>query len=345
MSVWSAERVAALDGYTIEWAKPGSFILSRRQRLYGASSVDGPLRPVGRVEVPLWKRVASRARAVQRALRFMFYNVIEASDGSLFVTFAKSVGVIRGGRYEPLKGLARPSRFLRGACAVARDGSIYLGEYLPNRDRGPMRVYRWMPGSSELEVVHEFSAGAIRHVHGIYYDRFDDCLWCVTGDVAHEARITRTVDFRTLETVGSGDETWRCVSLVFTREGIYYGMDAEFVPNGLYRIDRQSLERTRLAEVGGPVYYSHALDRDLFFAVTAELCPSQTDRSATLWHVGEDLQCSKVVAFKKDRLPVGPFMPGTIDFAGGPGLPDRFWFRGTGVSGADDVTFCVRADA
>lgn len=343
MARWSVERVPALDGYTIEYAKEASYILSRRHILFSSTNLTLPFAAIGAVDAPLWRRAASYLRPLQRLLRFMFYNVIEAADGSLFVTFDRSLGVVRCGRFQPLAGLVRPSRFLRSACAVASDGRIYVGEYLQNNQRGPMHVYRWVPGANRLEVVHTFPAGSIRHVHGIYFDPYGGYLWCVTGDNGNEARIMRTGDgFRTIETVGGGDETWRCVSLLFTDEGIYYGMDAEFVANAVYCIDRRTLARTRLGEINGPVYYSCARGQDLFFAVTAELCPSQTDTMAALWHLGEDQDLRRLISFGKDRLPVGPFMPGTLSFPTGPGLSDRFWFSGTSLVGADQVTFCVR---
>ena len=343
MAQWCVERVAALDGYTIEYAAEGDYILSRRNLLFRSSHLAPPFEPIGTVDAPFWRRAASFLRPLQRLLRFMFYNVIAAADGSLFVTFDRCAGVMRSGRFEPLTGLLRPSRFLRSACAVATDGSIYMGEYLQNNQRGPINVYRWVPGDTRLRVVHVFPAGSIRHVHGIYFDPYAGCLWCVTGDNGDEARILRSADgLRTLETVGAGDETWRCVSLLFTAEGIYYGMDAEFAANGIYRIDRGTMARSRLGEINGPVYYSYGRENDLFFAVTAELCPIQTDRTAALWHLGERQALERLVSFKKDHLPVAPFLPGTLSFPTGPGLPDRFWFSGTSLVHADQRTFCVR---
>jgi len=117
--------------------------------------------------------------------------------------------------------------------------------------------------------------------------------------------------FRTLEVIGKGDETWRCVNLLFTEDAIYYSMDAEFVRNWIYRIDRKSGRRDTLGSVDGPVYYSYAFGKDLFFAVTAELCPSQQGKSASLWHVSEVGDLKQIFSVEKDRLPVKYFMPGT----------------------------------
>jgi hypothetical protein len=179
-------------------------------------------------------------------------------------------------------------------------------------DRLPVQVYRYTPGSRHVDVVYTFPAGSIRHVHGVYHDPYTDALWCVTGDKDSECPILHADDgFRTLEVIGKGDETWRCVSLLFTEDAVYYSMDAEFVRNWIYRIDQKSGRRDALGSVDGPVYYSYAFGKDLFFAVTAELCPSQQGKSASLWHVSEVGDLKQIFSVEKDRLPVKYFMPGT----------------------------------
>src|SRR5262249_22724453 len=157
-------------------------------------------------------------RPAQRLLRFLFYNVLRIEDGAVFVTFDKQAGIHEEGRFHLLEGLVKPCRVLRGACALDRNGTVYFGEYLLNPERGPVLVYRRERGTRRVEVVHPFPAGSVRHVHGIYHDPYTGSLWCVTGDGASECRMLRTRDgFATLEEIGAGDETWRCVSLLFTQ--------------------------------------------------------------------------------------------------------------------------------
>jgi hypothetical protein len=204
-----------------------------------------------------------------------------------------------------------------------------------------MRVYRYAPGDDRVEISHVFPAGAVRHIHGIFADPYEGGLWCLSGDVGSECRIMRTMDgFRTIDIVGSGDETWRSVSIQFSPTAIYYAMDAEFTQNYIYRIDRKSGQRTRLAAVDGPVYYSHVAGDHYYFAVTAELCPSQKGKAAELWRVDENGSCERVLTLEKDRYSVKYFMPGTIDFPRGSGLADRLLFRATALAG-DNRTFSI----
>ena len=343
-SSWVVEEVPALRGLAVEWAEPGRLILSRRNMLLQTEAPDRPQRLLGAFPAPAWKALAARSRKAQRLLRFLFYNVVVLDGrGALFVTFDKQAGVYADGRFTPVSGLDRPCRVLRGACALDVDGSVYFGEYLSNPERGRMRIYRVAAGSRHAEVVHVFAPGCIRHIHGIYRDPHTGALWCVTGDGEKECRMLRTSDgFRTIEEVGGGDETWRCVSLQFTPSHVYYASDAEFRENAIFRLDRATGERAEIGKIDGPVYYTAAVGEDRFFAVTAELCPSQKTREAGLWHADAQDRVERIAAFSKDRLPVSGFLPGTLHFPMGPGLPDELYFHTVGFTGSDGRTYRAR---
>ncbi|HUF08877.1 MAG TPA: hypothetical protein VMO47_06120 [Rhodothermales bacterium] len=337
---WSVRELRNLRGFAIEWAEPGRIIASRRHQLYRLTTLGDTPRYAGSYPEAMWKRVASRSRLGQRLLRSMFFNIMPLADGRLFLTFAKSVGVLVGDTVEPLRGLARPTRILRSGCAADGNGSVFFGEYLTNNERGPIRVYRLPSGSLELEVVHVFPAGDVRHVHGIFNDPQSGCLWCVTGDRGEECRIMRTVDgFRTIEVVGAGDETWRTVSLLFHARGLIYGSDAEFQQNYIYSLDPETGVRTRLAVTEGPVYYAYTNGIDHCLAVTAEGCASQTEFVASIWRVSEDGKANRLLKVAKDRYP-NQFLVGTLHFPSGPGLPSRIPFHAVALEG-DNRTFCL----
>jgi hypothetical protein len=209
---------------------------------------------------------------------------------------------------------------LRSACALTDNGSIWFGEYIIVCEAAPLRIYRLPPGSERAEVVHVFPPDFARHIHGVYLDPFDSSLWCLTGDAGSHSHILRSTDgFETSTTIGSGDQTWRAVSVQFRADAIYYATDAWDRQNWIYRIDRASGERTEVAPLDGPVYYSHRVGDDLFFAVAAEGQQPHLSPRATLWHLDSADGCSKVASFDKDVWPVAQFQPGTISFPRGPG--------------------------
>jgi len=340
---WTVEEIPELRGYCVEWAEPGNFYLSRRNVVYHSSDLKPPFEHIATIDALLWKTLASKSRLAQRLLRFMVMNVVPLGDGSLFVTFDKSVGIVRDGKYKHLDGLARPCRVLRGSCAVGENGDIYFGEYLANTERGPMRIYRYKTGGDMLEIVYTFPAGAIRHVHGVYYDPFTRSLFCLTGDDEKECNILRTDDgFKTVETVGSGDETWRAVSMLFSKESLLYGTDAEFRENNILELDRQTRERRDLGTVNGTVFYSKQVGDDLVFTTTAENAPSQTENVAALWLVTGG-ECRQLAKFKKDRWHTSLFQFGTIHFPHTNRLDGELYFQLVAVQG-DGRTFRVRRE-
>ena len=339
---WTVENVPEFSGYAVEWAEPNNFYFSRRNRLFHSTSLTPPFKQIAEIDAPLWKKIPANLRLTQRVLRFMVTNVIPLSNGDLFVTFDKSVGIVRGGKYQTLKNLDRPCRVLRAACAVNKEGDIFFGEYLANTERGGMRVYKYAKNSDALEIAYTFPPNSIRHIHGIYFDNFSDSLFCLTGDDEKECRILKTTDgFKTIETVGEGDETWRAVSILFDEKSYFYGMDAEYRTNHIYKLNRETLERKSLGEVSGTVFYSKKIGKDLFFTTTAENAPSQIENVAALWHVDENDNLQKLISFKKDRWHASLFMFGTIHFPYQNSLENELYFQLVGVEG-DNQTYCVK---
>jgi hypothetical protein len=340
VGLWQVVPVPALAGYTVEWSGPGDYILSRRESLYATGQPVPPFGEVARFPLPPRLRLGSRLDFVRRALRLSYYNVLRLPGQRLFVTFNRSAAVVAKDRLRFVAGLERPFRVLRNGCAVGPDGSVWFGEYLIEPEDSALRIYRLPPGSEQAEAVHVFPAGYARHIHGIYADPLDRSLWCLTGDHHDQAKIMRSPDgVEPFTIVGSGDESWRAVSMLFRADAVYYATDAQHRQNWIYRVDRETGARTEVAPIDGPVYYSHQVGDDLFFAVTAELSPIQETRSATLWHLDASDHCTPLATFTKDRWPVAQFLPGTLSFPRGPGNGDGFYFSAVALAGVGRTTF------
>jgi len=336
---YEIEERPELRGYTVEWAEPGNFYLSRRNQIFHSTDLTPPFRSIATVDAPLWKAAASNFRLAQRFLRFLVTNVVPLSNGEIFVTFDKTVGVIRDGRYRPLNGLVRPCRVLRSACAVDADGNVFFGEYLANNERGAMRIYKYMPHADSLEIAYTFPLNSIKHIHGVYFDEFSAALICLTGDNESECKVVRTSDgFRTVETIGEGDETWRAVSILFSKDHMFYGTDAEYRSNQIFRLDRQSGERNAVGDVNGTVFYSKKFGSELCFATTAENAPAQKENVAAIWCTDGDGSLEEIVRYKKDFWNGTLFMFGTIHFPYLNRCDDRLYFSLLGVN-EDDRTF------
>ncbi len=339
---WKVEEVPELRGYAVEYAEDGNYYLSRRNELFHSENLKPPFKKIAVINAPFYKQLAANFRLAQRLLRFMVTNVIPLSNGDLFVTFDKSVGIVRDGKYRSLKGLDRPCRVLRAACAIDKRGDIFFGEYIANTERGAMKIYKHRAGSDTLETAYIFPPNMIRHIHGIYFDQYSDSMFCLTGDDEKECCFWQTFDgFKTTQIVGEGDETWRAVSILFAENAFFYGMDAEHRTNHIYKVTRENLERKSLGEVSGTVFYSKKIGADLFFATTAENAPSQIENVAALWHVDANDKLQKLVSFSKDGWHQTLFMFGTIHFPYQNSLKNELYFQLVGVR-EDNQTFRVR---
>jgi hypothetical protein len=347
-SKWQATAEPALRGACVEWLEPGYCLLSRRNQLFEARDPLAAPRKLAEFPAPALRRIGSRLGLLRRFLRFYFYNTLRLADGSFFVSFHKSLAVLRDGCCTPLAGLRRPCKILRGGCALAGDGNVYFGEYILNDARDcEVHLYRHVPGSGCVDVIRTLPVGFTRHIHGIFWNPHEQALWALMGDRGHECRVLRSRDgLASFETVGEGDESWRTVSCLFRRDATYYATDAQFEANHIFRLDRVSGRRDALGEIDGPVYYAHAVGDDLFFASSAELCPSQRGRrTASLWHVDAADNCRRVATFEKDVWPVLLFLAGSISFPRGPGLAGETYFSTTALRGADGATFRLRRSA
>lgn len=340
-SGWELSEIAGWKGFTLEWMSEDECFLSRGNRLFRVARKCGQwldTQPSYSVPAPIWKAIAGRSRLAARLMRFSFYNLLRIGLDDWFYTFDRSIGRLRDGKTVPVTDQIRPMRVLRGGCCVTEAGNILFGEYIGNPRRDyTVRIFRYCPSSDRVEVAHAFEAGQIRHIHGIYADTIEpEVCWALCGDLPYECRIYRSRDeFRSIEPVGMGDETWRAVSVRFAKKGLIYGMDAEFAQNHLFCLDRESGIRTKLADLGGPVYYSCSSGSDHFFGVTAELCPSQREPHAELWRVGIDLNANCLVIAQKDRWPVRYFQAGHFQFPQGPGLNGQLYFSALGLADCD----------
>ncbi len=210
-----------------------------------------------------------------------------------------------------------------------------------------MNIYRFDIKTKKLSIIYTFKEKTIRHIHGIYYDSFSERLWCVTGDENHECKMVSSSDyFKTVDVVGEGDESWRCVSLIFTKKYIFYGTDSEFQQNFIYKIDRKSSERKVLSEVNGPVYYSKKKYGKIAFATTAEIRPRDNESKfkgthPTIYVVNKDDRVDLVFSSEKDNLSPVIFMPGSIHFSRGDDGTNNIYFYCIAISRLDNLSFSL----
>lgn len=347
--MFSVRRIPSWDGLVPEWVEAGGTTwLSRGPRIFRADGIGAEPQPVAQVPLPAWKSALSANAYARRLLRLSCYNVMPLTDGRLFVSFDKSVLIFERSRWTEVGGLARPSRILRGGCALTPDGDLFFGEYFSNADRtSTVHVYRLAVGETEARIVRTFAPGEIRHVHGIHYDELDGALWLFAGDHPAECRIIKTHDqFKSIDVVGAGDESWRAIHPVFTPDAVYYATDSEYQRNFIYRVDRASGQRNAITEIDGPSYYGAQVRGRPVFATTVELCPSQRGKDAVIWAIDGKDRAAPIQRFRKDlfasRALIPTFQVGLVMFAATNARLSECPFTGSGLIGLDRRMFAIR---
>jgi len=342
---WNCREIKNLKGYTIESIEEDKYILSKRNELYSTSHLND--NPKKFCSFPSSKLLSlfSRFRLFQRFFRYLYYNVIPIQENTFFLSFNKTHAILRESKIFSLSGLKRPCRILRSGCALTPQSNLYFGEYLNNKERGAITIYCLKKNKTQLEPVFNFPKNSIRHVHGISYDPVTGKLWITTGDSGDECRILVTdEDFKNIEVIGKGDESWRCVSLCLTENAIYYATDSEFQQNYVYKIERKTGVRYKLGKIDGLVYYTFSTGEKIFFGVSAELnigAKGSIHKSthAALWCVDRNDNLFRIFYSLKDMYSPKFFMPGTIHFPHAYKGCSKLFVHMNGLKNLDNKTF------
>lgn len=247
-----------------------------------------------------------------RLFRDGFHALAVLPSGGLIAAVPGAIVTLRPGEAE----FRRTHKILRGTrplhITTVPSGAIYWGEYFGNRDREKVHIYASTDAGLTWSVAYTFPKGSIRHVHNIVYDRWDDCLWVLTGDYGHECRILRAAcDFSRVEAVLQGQQQARAVAAIPTEAGLYFASDTPLEPNYIYRLDRQQALQ-QVAPISSSSIYGCRVGSHVFFSTMVEPSDVNTDQhvrlyggssaSAKDWHL--------LQAWQKDPWPMALFQYG-----------------------------------
>ncbi len=277
-------------------------------------------------------------RLAQRASRSDKCNVYANRHGHVLAIRAEAVYAVKDGQLRRI-GKIQGDRVLHDSFAEDDDGCIYFGEYFDNAERRPVRIWRTNAELSRVDVAHEFSAGKVRHVHGVFRDPFDpDAFWITAGDSKDECCVIKTdLRFQSMIEFGDGSQKWRAVKLFFTPTHLCWITDTELEQNFACRMDRQTgqLEFGQKVDCSG--WYGFQTHSGYYVAgTTVETGPGiQSDQSSLL--VSRDGFHWQVAAqFRKDAFrPMSVFKYGVISFPSGQFELQDFYLSGEGLQELD----------
>jgi hypothetical protein len=255
---------------------------SRGYELLRASVADLPLelnwQVVGNFR-PSWNRKLSvLSRLTARLFRDGFHALAFLPSGRIVTALPGAIATLRANETEFRRtfSIVRGSRPLH--ITAVPSGRVFWGEYFDNATRDEVHIYGSADGGMSWDVAYTFPKRAIRHVHNIVHDPWQDCLWVLTGDYGDECRILRaSCDFSSVEVALQGKQQARAVAAIPTEDGLYFASDTPLEQNFVYRLDRGGT-LSRLAALSSSSLHGCRVGSELFFSTMVE--PSEVNRDS-----------------------------------------------------------------
>lgn len=281
----------------------------------------------------------ARVRLSARLFRAEITDLLILKDGSRIVIGKKGIFTAKknSNGYQKTFSIPRGTRPLN-ICESA-NGTVYFGEYLSNPDRTPVHIYHSHDSGLTWNICHTFDAGTIRHVHGLFYDSYEDKIWFATGDLDGECIIGNTSDdFNTVNVFKEGGQTYRTVQLFFYEDYIIYGTDTEYEKNFIYKINRKDGSEESLQDIQGSVLSASNSGIQTVLSTAVEPSVVNNDVYSHVWYSYNGLEWQELCSFKKDTFSKKYFQYGRVKFPRNAMLNGKLYLTGHALKGIDGKT-------
>jgi len=299
--------------------------------------------------LPVKNRFLIRFRLFRRLLRYDKSNAVFnwRRDGVIVLYQSKIYFIdLKENKISFIDNLKQCRNVLHGGIAVKSDG-IFFGEYGHNPNRKPVPIWKSNDDGRSFEVVKYISENNIKHIHGVYVDKFSNSLWIVTGDFNGECFLVESLDakFLNLKWYGDGSQKWRPVSLFFTPNKIIWAMDSPLEKVHIQSFDRITKSITQGQYFPGPVWYSKQFESgDALIQTSVEIGKEVKSKYAIVFYSKDLVDWKEVVRFKKDILPMPYFKFGVVAFAEGKQTYKDFALFGEGLDNFDGMAIRASLD-
>ena len=256
---------------------------------------------------PSWNRKLSVLnRLTARLFRDGFHALSLLPSGTIVAAVPGAVATLRANETEFRRTfiITRGSRPLH--ITAVPGGRAFWGEYFDNAARDEVHIYGSADGGMSWDVAYTFPKRAVRHIHNIVHDPWQDCLWVLTGDYGDECRILRaSYDFSSVEVVLKGKQQARAVAAVPTEDGLYFASDTPLEQNFVYRRGREGT-LSCLAPLSSSSIYGCKVGSQVFFSTMVE--PSEINRDPMVRIYGAQANNPRrwepLLSWRKDRWPM-----------------------------------------
>jgi hypothetical protein len=257
----------------------------------------------------------SRFFLTRRFFRAEITNLYELSDGTQLLIAKKGIfrKEINSNTFSKCFHIPRGSRPMN-LCIDEKD-NIYFGEYFSNFEKKPVNIYSSFDKGLTWNLAYTFQEKEINHIHGIFYDKYTNRKWVVTGDRENECIIGYTDnDFQRLNIVFRGGQEYRTCNLLFFEDFIVFVTDSQYIQNKIKKFDRKTLEITSLHSIEGSGIYAGQSNCFSFVSTTVEPSKVNLDPYSHLYISENGLDWEEIAKYKKDRWHKSAFQFGSIQF-------------------------------
>jgi hypothetical protein len=325
---------------------------TRYDRICSTDDYGETFRDEGRLDLVLpYSRLIGASNLAQRVLRANVYRMRMLPNGNRIFVFRGGVYTQEAGQPRAVRTCAVEHGSRPVSLAASRNGIVAFGEYWNNAQRDAVRIFRSSDSGISWEVAHTFEPGAIRHVHGISYDSWEDCFWICTGDCEDESRLIRaTTDFRDLQVLRQGGRHTRFYSILVGEHHLLTATDTPSDQNVVCVIEKRSGNIETVAEIDNTSFYGCAVNGYAFVSTNAEPSPLNDVDASHVWagHI-EGGNWRRVLSFPVDHyarlgrlpgLPTGLFQYPRVFFPDGDNPGRVLVCQAIGVRGLHNATLC-----
>lgn len=280
--------------------------------------------------------ILSRFKLTRRLFRAEITGFYTLPDETQLTLAKKGIFRRKKGEIDFIKICSIPRGSKPLNLCITPSGNIYFGEYFQNVENVPVYIYKLNVEDGDLERAYTFEQGEINHIHGVFFDKYTDRIWVVTGDAENECVIGYSEDeFKTFVEVFRGGQDYRCCQLFFYKDYIVYCTDSEFIENSVKSIDRKTKEIKILFNVTGSVIKGGQNGDVSYFSTNIEPSQVNMDQNAHLWVSKDGLHWEDRYSAKKDMYPA-VFQFGSFEFPYYVGeIRNRLYFSGRALKGFD----------
>jgi hypothetical protein len=257
---------------------------SRGNRIVATNDDGRSFEPICTLQVSNSYRLAGASTLSRRVTRTDCFRMREVTGGKRAYVFRGGIYVQNSGSDVAVCTMRIPRGSRPVSLATNSQGHVVFGEYFANQARQEVHIYGSNDGGMNWDIVYTFEPGAIRHVHGIAYDRWDDCYWICTGDYDNENCLIRaSCDFTDVRILRQGGQHNRFFTLQVFENQIVAATDTPLESNYVFVIDKDTGEARQANAIENASFCTCVVGNQVFVSTNAERSPVNDNHHSHIW--------------------------------------------------------------